>query len=259
MNEADIKQGLHDLPLGGLRFFDQTGSTNDVALAWAAEGAPDLSLVCAEEQTAGRGRGSHRWFSPSDSGLFFSLIFHPLHKEKSFIQLFSGLGSLGVCEALQAYGLDAKIKWPNDVLLGNEKVCGVLAEAIWMGDDIDAVVLGIGVNVAPPSVPRLDQLDYPATCLEAYTTTAVDRPKLLREILLALLHWRDQLTSRKFILEWEKRLAFIGQRVRVMHGMGDSQTGILDGLNPDGCLRLILDDGNMIYVSFGEVHLRLVV
>ena len=259
MNEADIIQSLHDLPLGGLRFFDQTGSTNDVALAWAADGAPDLSLVCAEEQTAARGRGSHRWFSPSDSALSFSLIFHPLLKEKLFIQLFSGLGALGVCEALQSYGLDAQIKWPNDVLLRSAKVCGVLAEAIWMGDEIDTVVLGVGVNVTPPSVPLLDQLDYPATCIEAHTTTSVDRPKLLRDILVSLLLWRDQLTSSQFLIEWEKRLAFRGETVRVMQGNGYSVTGTLVGLEPDGSLRLFPEGGDPIIVTFGEAHLRLVV
>ena len=78
MDERTLRKALSNIPLGGLRYFEQTGSTNDVALAWAAAGAPDLALVVAEEQTAGRGRGSHSWFTPPGAALAFSLVIRPL-------------------------------------------------------------------------------------------------------------------------------------------------------------------------------------
>ena len=110
MDEATLRKALADLPLGGVRFFDQSGSTNDVALAWAATDAPDSVLVYAEEQTAGRGRGSRKWFTPPGAALAFSLVFRPLPGEQQAIQLFSALGALAVSEVLERQGLHPEIK-----------------------------------------------------------------------------------------------------------------------------------------------------
>jgi BirA family biotin operon repressor/biotin-[acetyl-CoA-carboxylase] ligase len=259
MNELDIRRALSDLPLGGLRFFGQTGSTNDVALAWAADGAADLSLVCAEEQTAGRGRGSRRWLTPAGAGLAFSLILRPLAREKASIPMFSALGALAVCEALGALGMEAQIKWPNDVLLNGRKVCGVLVEAVWLGEEVDNIVLGIGLNVTREAVPQEDILNFPATCLETEGGKSFDRSGLLREILLALLYWRSLMTNNLFRMAWEKRLAFCGQPVQVRGEAGEVLSGRLDGLEPDGSLRLLSSQGQAFTVAFGEVHLHLVV
>ena len=166
MDERSLRKSLSSMPLGGLRYFKQIGSTNDVALAWAAADAPDLALVYAEQQTAGRGRGSHRWFTPPGAALAFSLVLRPLPDEQSSLTLFSALGALAVCEVLEAQGLRPEIKWPNDVLLNRRKVCGILAESVWMGDKLDSLVLGIGMNIKPEAVPPADQLNFPATCLE---------------------------------------------------------------------------------------------
>src|SRR5512136_580176 len=104
MDERTLRKTLSNIPLGGLRYFEQTGSTNDMALAWAADGAPDLAMVYAEQQTAGRGRGSRRWFTPAGAALAFSLIIRPYPVEEQSIPLFSALGALAVCEALAAHG-----------------------------------------------------------------------------------------------------------------------------------------------------------
>jgi BirA family biotin operon repressor/biotin-[acetyl-CoA-carboxylase] ligase len=167
MDERTLRKTLSDILLGGLRTFEQIGSTNDVALAWAADGAPDLALVCAEEQTSGRGRGDRRWFTSPGTALAFSLVLRPLTCEEQSVPLFSGLGAVAVCEALEMRGLHPEIKWPNDVLLNRRKVCGVLVEAVWMGDKVDCIVLGIGVNVKPEAIPPSDQLNFPATSIEA--------------------------------------------------------------------------------------------
>lgn len=259
MNELEIRKTLSDLPLGGLRYFAQAGSTNDVALAWAASGAPDLSLVCAEEQTAGRGRGRRQWFTPPGAALAFSLILRPKAEEESSLQMFTALGALAVCETLGVLGMEAQIKWPNDVLLNRRKVCGVLAEAVWLGEEVETVVLGVGLNVAPASVPSEDVLHFPATCLEAEAGKSFDRPRLLHEILTAILYWRGLLRNGLFLATWEDRLAFRGQPVEVWDAAGLGLTGRLDGLEPDGSLRLISAQGQPIAVSFGAVHLRPVV
>jgi BirA family biotin operon repressor/biotin-[acetyl-CoA-carboxylase] ligase len=265
MNERDLHKALSDIKPGEIRFFERTGSTNDVALAWAADGAPDLGLVCAEEQTAGRGRLDRKWFTPAGAALAFSLILRPLAGEQQTLSLFSGLGALAVSEALEARGLRPLIKWPNDVLIQRRKVCGVLAEAVWMGDRLDSLVLGIGLNVAPASVPPAEDLLFPATCLEAELPAAgragavVDRAVLLRDILQALVRWRGLIGRDVFLQAWQERLAFRGEQVEVILGAGLAKSGLLQGLEPDGGLRLSGAEGRTFTVQFGDVHLRPVV
>jgi BirA family biotin operon repressor/biotin-[acetyl-CoA-carboxylase] ligase len=256
MNESLLRKTLSEIPLGGLRLFDRIGSTNDLALAWAADGAPDLALVCAEEQTSGRGRGNRLWFTPPGAALAFSLILRPLPGEERSIPLFSGLGAMAVCAALELRTLHPQIKWPNDVLLNQRKVCGILAEAVWIGDKVDAIVLGIGVNIKPEAIPPSDQLNFPATCVESELGAAVDPAGLLKDILQALLHWRALLTNEAFLKGWEERLAFLGDKVEIrMEGL-PSRTGVVEGLENDASLRLRSPDKNIFTVQYGEVHLR---
>src|SRR5512146_1632742 len=116
MNPNELKKALSKLPVGDVRYFDSIGSTNNEALAWAASGAEDLSLVIADEQTAGRGRLSRKWFTPPGTALAFSLILRPSAQEKAHLTRIVGLAALAVVDALQQRGLVAQIKWPNDVL-----------------------------------------------------------------------------------------------------------------------------------------------
>ena len=128
MLPAPLQSILTGLPLGGLRYFDSIGSTNDEALAWARAGAPDYSLVVADTQTAGRGRLQRRWVTNPGAALAFSLVLWPAPQERQCLPRFSPLGAVAVRQALAVvFGLPAEIKWPNDVLLGRCKVAGVLA------------------------------------------------------------------------------------------------------------------------------------
>jgi BirA family biotin operon repressor/biotin-[acetyl-CoA-carboxylase] ligase len=262
MNERILRKALSELPLGGLRYFEQAGSTNDIALAWAADGAPDLALVYAEEQTAGRGRGSHRWFTPPGAALAFSLVIRPHSSEAGSIPFFTALGALAVCEALATHGLQPEIKWPNDVLLSRRKVCGILAESVWLGEKVESVVLGIGLNIKPEAVPPQDQLNYPATCLETelppprYPFQALERVGLLRNIIKSLLDWRSSIGTAIFLRAWESCLAFRGEQVEIWADGQMVRSGQVDGLGPDGSLRLLSLQGQVLFVQFGEVHLR---
>ena len=256
MDERALRKTLSEVPLGGLRTFDQTGSTNDNALAWAADGAPDLAMVFAEEQTSGRGRGDRRWFTSPGTALAFSLVLRPLPGEEQSVSLFSGLGALAVCQALGMRGLHPEIKWPNDVLLNRRKVCGVLAESAWMGEKAVSIVLGIGVNVKPEAVPTTDQQNFPATSIEAEMGISVDRLILVRDILQALLFWRGLLTKDVFPFAWENYLAFRGEQVEIRAEGVPARMGQVEGLERDGSLRLHSIDGQVFTVQFGEVHLR---
>lgn len=258
MDENSFKTALSGLGLSAVRWLQQTGSTNDDAAAWADAAAPDLALVAADEQTAGRGRMGRRWWTSPGSALAFSLVLRPEPTQPQQLNpaRLSALGGLAVCLALEeGYGLAAQIKWPNDVLVGGKKLAGVLAESRWQGERLQAAVLGIGVNVSPESLPPQDALLFPATCVQDQAGRPVDRPQLLRRILQQILAWRGRLQGDDFLAAWQQRLAYRGEWVRIS-AAPDAQEGRLLGLNVDGSLRLALESGQEIQVYAGDLSLR---
>jgi BirA family biotin operon repressor/biotin-[acetyl-CoA-carboxylase] ligase len=169
----------------------------------------------------------------------------------------SALGALAVAEALDAQGATAEIKWPNDVLLGGRKVAGVLAESSWIGEELDYAVLGIGVNVRPASVPGEQDVAFPATCVETAVGGPVDRHDLLIDVLDGVGRWVGRLGSDALRLAWERRLAFLGAKVEVAGEPGmPSWQGVIEGLLPDGRLRLRTDDGAAVLARPEGSHLR---
>ncbi len=256
MDETSLKKRLSPLPLGALRYYDTIGSTNDVALTWATQGAADFSLVIADEQTQGRGRLDRKWYTPANSALAMSLILRPSNSERAHPARTTGLLALSLADSLRRLGLAPQIKWPNDVLLTGRKVAGILVETTWMGEELDALVLGMGVNVLSASVPPADQVLFPATSIETQSGHPVERIELLVDILLNVLRWRPKLGTDAFLNAWEESLAFRGRQVEVRGSSQKSVIGELAGLNPDGSLRLRDEHGNSVIVQFGEVHLR---
>ena len=256
MNQNELKKALSPLPLGDIRYFDSIGSTNNEALAWATGGAKDLSLVIADEQTAGRGRLDRKWFTPKGTALAFSLILRPTPAEKPHLTRVVGLAALAVTDALRTRGLIAQIKWPNDVLLNGRKVAGILVESVWSGEEVDCVVIGIGVNALKGAVPSEELLLFPAASLEESLGPAVQREPILHDILAGIIALRPHIGSDSFIASWEKALAFRGEQVQVEPGDGSPITGKLLGLESDGSLRLIDENGKSTAVRFGDVRLR---
>jgi BirA family biotin operon repressor/biotin-[acetyl-CoA-carboxylase] ligase len=268
MNQTELEQILHGLALGPVRYFDRIDSTNAEALRWTDAGAPDLALVVADEQLAGRGRQGRSWFTPPGAALAFSLVLREPWGEEPFTQpstilvaRLTALGALAVSQALRdAHRLTAEIKWPNDVLLDRRKVCGILAEAQWLGAHLSAVVLGIGVNIAPASIPPESGLIYPATCVESAVRRDVDRWQLLRAVLEQIFFWRSRLGSQAFLDAWEERLAFKGEQVYLFTATDVQsqayQQGILVGLDAEGCLKIRDQAGELRSLSGGELRLR---
>ncbi len=255
MNQNELKKALSKLPLGDVRYFESIGSTNNEALAWATGGARDLSLVIADEQTAGRGRLDRKWFTPKGTALAISLILRPTDGEKSHLSRIVGLAALAVADSLRTRGLVSQIKWPNDVLLNGRKVAGILVESVWSGDEVDGLVIGIGMNVLKEAVPSAELLFFPATSLEESLGPHVEREKVLHDILAGLIALRPHLGSDSFIASWEKALAFRGEQVQPEQD-GSLITGKLIGLESDGSLRLVDEAGKSITVRFGDVRLR---
>jgi BirA family biotin operon repressor/biotin-[acetyl-CoA-carboxylase] ligase len=256
MNQNELKKALSKLALGDIRYFESIGSTNDEALAWAAADAPDLSLVIADEQTAGRGRLDRKWFTPKGTALAFSLILRPTASEKPHLSRTVGLAALAVAEALRSRGLAAQIKWPNDVLINGRKMCGILTESVWSGDEVDCAVLGVGVNVLKESVPPAEDLLFPATSLEEELGQPPERVEVLSEILSAFLSLRPRLTSDDLVSLWQSLLAFQGKAVQIESNAAQPVAGRISGLNLDGSLQILNEHGEIVTVRFGDVRVR---
>ena len=256
MNLNELKKSLLRLPLGDIRYFDTIGSTNDEALAWAANDTPDLSVVIADEQTAGRGRLDRKWITPKGTALAFSIVLRPTAEERAHLTRIVGLAALAVALPLRARGLAAEIKWPNDILIHGRKVCGILVESVWSGEDIDCVVMGIGFNVLRGAVPPAETLQFPATSLEEEQGQPPDRVDLLRDILAALIELRPGLRTDEFIHQWESLLAMRGDSVQVESEKTPAVSGQISGLDSDGSLKLRNEHGESVTVRFGDVRLR---
>lgn len=256
MHQAAVQILLADLGLGEIKYFNSIGSTNDEALAWANKGAPDLSVVISDEQTMGRGRMDRPWFTPAGTALAFSLILRPTAAEKPFLSRLVGLAALSICEPLQKLGLNPQIKWPNDILLNNRKIAGVLIELAWVGEDVKCVVIGIGMNILKRAVPDTDILRFPGTSLENALEREVAREEILRDVLAAFLSMRPELSSDELMNKWGAALAFRGRQVRVEMGAGKTVVGRLEGILSDGSLRLRDDNNKSVTVQFGDVSLR---
>ena len=256
MNQNELEKLLSKLPLGDIKYFDSIGSTNDEALAWAANDAKDLSLVISDEQTAGRGRLDRKWFTPPGTALAFSLILRPTADEKPHLSRTVGWAALAVADTLRTRHLTPQIKWPNDVLLLGHKVSGILVESVWSGEEIDCVVIGIGINVLKGSVPPTDMLQFPATSLEDELGYPPERAEILYDILSNLISLRPQLNTEEFLSRWNESLAFLGEQVQVEVGSALPITGQLLGLESDGSLRLRDGHDKTVAVRFGDVRLR---
>lgn len=247
-------KSIQKFPISKIRYFDSIGSTNDEALAWADQGAPDLSIVIADEQTAGRGRLDRKWFTPKGSGLAFSLILRPAGN--TYLSRTVGLAALSIADACAKFNLSPQIKWPNDVLLNGKKIAGILIETIWTGDKITALVIGMGVNVLKQSLPPAEQLKFPATSLETELGHPVEREEFLQEILSRLVARRPEINTDTFLAAWENYLAYKNQNVQIINGGNETMAGKLLGLQADGSLRLQDELGNLLTVHVGDVSLR---
>jgi BirA family biotin operon repressor/biotin-[acetyl-CoA-carboxylase] ligase len=267
MDLEGIQQALSHLLLGPVQFYQQTGSTNEDANRWAQAGAPDLSLVIAEEQSQGRGRLERRWFTPPGAALALSLVLRPdktpiAARPPQALARLTALGALAVCSALKDISqgdLQPEIKWPNDVLLRRRKTAGILVETAWGGERFTAAVLGIGINVSSQSVPPADKLMFPATCVETALGRSVDRLDLLGAVLERVLFWRARFNSSEFFQAWQEQLAFKGEWVQIssydLSGTSMRDARLL-GLRANGELELVDRDGKVFVLQTGEVTLR---
>ncbi len=232
---------------------DVVGSTMDEAFRLGMEGVPEGTLVCAETQTKGRGRLGRVWSSPKGKGVYCSLVLRP-HLPPGQLAQLTLTAAVALAEALHnASGVDVSIKWPNDILVGGKKLAGILTELRAETDQVNFVVVGIGININTSA----SQLVEGATSLKVEGGRSFNRVEVLQEILRSFEKWYAVLCSGKFdqiIKAWKARSSTLKRRVRVTDPAGTIE-GMAVDLDTDGALLVRRDSGVIVKKVAGEVVL----
>jgi BirA family biotin operon repressor/biotin-[acetyl-CoA-carboxylase] ligase len=229
-------------------------STNSVAMALASKGAEHGTVIVAEEQTAGRGRLGRVWHSEKSTGIYASVILRP-PLAPSVAPMLTLMAGVAVHEAVRiAAGVTADIRWPNDVLVGGRKVCGILTEMSAELDRLHSVVLGIGINVNHRAMP--DELKAIATSLRMETGKSVSRALVLVTLLKELEKYYQIFLregGQAVAARWTAVSTFAqGKPVRVLTGTGE-YAAVTAGLDPRGALRVRRGDGREETLVAGEI------
>jgi len=234
--------------------FDSIDSTNTEALRHARNGAEEGLCIVSRQQTAGRGRHGRVWESPSGAGLYLSLVLRP-KIEPEFLPLITLTTGVAVHDTLTEVGLKPDIKWPNDVLINERKISGILAEMCESGSGV-AVVVGIGINLTSKNFPP--ELAATATSIEDELKRGVAISELEISLLKYLQYFYGVLRESggpvAILTEWKRRSTYAdGKSVRVSLE-NSSITGITDGLEANGALRVRTDTGAVMIVQAGDVQ-----
>lgn len=255
---AEIREGIGTEVFGRkeIAYFTELDSTNRKAKEMAAQGAPEGTLVVAEAQTRGRGRIGRNWYSPSQTGIYTSLILRPKlpPNEAPKITLVTGVA---VAETLLTVTpLKPDIRWPNDILVRGRKICGILTETSTEMDAIDFVVVGVGVNVNSREFP--DDLREIATSMYVETGSTFDRVMLLQEFLLqferlytTFLHSGFESIGKR----WGELSILLGKGVTV-HMIDRTCKGRVMKLDRDGALIIRAENGDLEKIYSGDIHIH---
>jgi len=248
--EIQFKLGTKILG-NNVRYFDTISSTMDAAFQLGVEGAPEGTVVCAESQTKGKGRLGRSWVSPKGKGIYMSILLRPELMPTDLTQL-TLLSAVAVCEAVTKFwDIPARIKWPNDILVNNKKLAGILTESSAEMDRVRFVVIGIGINVSA----TVNQLPPRSTSLKNETGQKVSRVELLQEVLRSLEKWYMILGKDGFSpvsSRWKQLSSTLGRHVRVVDPNGDVEGEAVD-LDEDGGLIIRNENGLKVKRMSGDV------
>ncbi len=229
------------------------GSTNDEAAARARSGAEHGTVVIASAQHAGRGRMARSWHSPAGQNLYLSCLLRP-HLEPRAVPPITLAAGIAVCDEVTSRGVDARLKWPNDVVVGRRKLAGVLTEMATRGGSVDHAVIGIGLNANTTHFPP--ELGAIATSIRLETGLPVDLGDLLERLLERLEQWFDRFLAggvAGIAESWSRRADLEHPVAVVLDGVRIE--GRPAGLDHDGALIVIEDTGRRHRVVAGDVDL----
>ena len=238
--------------------FGEIDSTNTCAKRLALEGAADGTVIIAEFQTAGRGRMGRSFQSPAGKGIYLSVLLRPdVPTER--LAVVTPLAGIAVCDAVEAVcGVRPGLKWPNDPVLGNRKLCGILTEAVTQPDGTTALILGIGINVLQTEADFDPEIRSVATSLLAETGRAVSRETLTEKLLERLERAYCALKAGTWSAwreTYRKDCVHLGRQIRLIGPNGQETATALD---VDETFGLIVEqeDGTVRTVRTGEISVR---
>jgi len=257
-NAVEIQDGLETKIMGRkIFFYEETDSTNTRLRQMVADGSPEGTVAIAEVQTAGKGRLGRAWVSPTGTGIWMSILLRP-EVSPSEAPLLTLLAGLSVCHAIGTLtSLNAEIKWPNDILMGGKKVCGILTEMDTEMDQINGIVVGMGINVNTEEFP--DELQEIATSLKLQDGgKEVSRTQLVQAILIEFEKVYERYQKEQgfsaFYEEYKARCITMGKEVRVLGR--EPFEGIAVDITPQGELVVRKENGDEVVVFSGEVSIR---
>lgn len=259
VNAANIQKHLQTATYGrAIDYHASCGSTQNLAHDAAQAGAPDGTLIVSEEQTAGKGRLSRPWDSAAQKGIWMSLIVRPSLMPQQAPQM-TLVAAVAIVRAIEnVAGLEATIKWPNDIMINGKKMTGILTELQSEPDRVKAIILGIGMNV------NQDEEDFPmelkaiATSLKIACGSHIDRAKLIAEILTFLELYTTMYEKHGFApikLLWESYSNIAGKRIRAVM-LNETVEGTALGISEEGLLELRLDNGTVRGIYSADIVLK---
>lgn len=265
LNAQNIQRALSTKTFGRtLHVLNEVASTNTQAAALAQDGAPHGTVIVAESQTAGRGRLGRRWHSPSGKNLYCSILLRsmPAREHQSlWLSWIPLIAALAVCRSVQVVAnLKSSVKWPNDILIGNRKLGGILCESSGIGTSHAGVIVGIGLNVNVRRDEFPEELREIATSLAIETQHPCDRTALIAALLAELeVRCESFLAGNHgdILKEYMLRCSTIGRQVRIELAHGEQMDGMAESIQTDGSLRIIRNDRTTVDIRTGDViHLR---
>ncbi|PEZ05709.1 bifunctional biotin--[acetyl-CoA-carboxylase] synthetase/biotin operon repressor [Bacillus sp. AFS018417] len=255
----EIQLGLQTEFLGRTVYFEESvTSTQQIAARLAYEGAAEGTVVVAEEQTAGRGRLSRKWYSPKGTGIWMSIILRPTVPIHQAPQL-TLLAAVSVAQAIEkCTSLSVGIKWPNDILINGKKVVGILTEMQADPDKINAVIIGIGINVNQKQEHFAEDIQHIATSLALEAEKTIVRAELMQQIFLQMEKLYKEYLDRGFSvikLLWESYAVSIGKEITA-RTMTNTITGIAKGITADGVLILEDHEGIVHHIHSADIEVK---
>ncbi|MFT7538155.1 MAG: BirA family biotin operon repressor/biotin-[acetyl-CoA-carboxylase] ligase [Lysobacterales bacterium] len=244
----EIKTGLNTKILGKeVVYYESVDSTMKAAFKYGLDGCAEGLVVCAEEQTAGKGRLGRKWQSPKSKGIYMSLVLRPQLVATDVAKL-TLLTGVAVYEAIKKVAdIDIKIKWPNDLLVGKHKVCGILTELHAEMERVKFVVIGIGINVNND----IEELLPEATSIKQESKNTVSRIKIVQEILRSMELWYGVVQDQGFapvLQKWNEYASTINKRIQIQDVEGEAI-----GLDEYGGLMIRTDEGIVVRRMSGDV------
>ncbi|MDO4520428.1 MAG: biotin--[acetyl-CoA-carboxylase] ligase [Erysipelotrichaceae bacterium] len=231
--------------------FDSIDSTNNYAKILAAKGTPHGTLVCANHQTAGRGRQGHSFWSPKDLGLYFSLIIHPM--DTDHISRITPAAAVAAVAAIEeTAGIRPGIKWVNDLFVEKKKIAGILSEAVtdFETGKVNTVVIGIGINCHPMQFP--EELEGIAGSL---SEEVLSRSVLAGRLWHNLLYWCEHLGDPE-LMELYRRDSVVMNRKIIYHRDNVPYEGTVTAINDEGNLIVENPDGSTSLLHSGEISIK---